>query len=211
MNEDADLILDAWDSEAICFPQDPHTKRLRWFLRTGKTTKSQRSAVIIGMNPSTAVELGLRRDGCCGDRTTDKLLKRFSRRHLERTESQSDEPVFDELAIVNLIPHVGRAKELPCWDDLSVSLPLKESIRLTKDLWERVLADVTDVILIWGKPGDSKYPWKTHLLEELEPFLKDNLGAKTLWAVRSTSAPHFPYHPRYPPWRTLPLEDVYFA
>lgn len=204
-----DELQAAWDDGELVFPKDPHAEQKRWFLRTGVPTTTQRTAMVIGMNPSTATELGLRRDGYRGDATTDKILKRFSARYLfYRLLEQKDDPIFSEVVFVNLIPHVGKPQSLPQWGDDTAKLPLKDSLPISKELWRIVLESVTDVILIWGNPNDKKYPWKKPVLNEMKPFLKAIANDKQLWAVMSQREPRFPYHPRYPKWARIRLERI---
>lgn len=199
----------AWnDDKTLVYPANPKADGERWFLRT-RPSSVGRSAAIIGINPSTAVKLGLRREGYDGDQTTDKLLKRFHKADLERSTLQQNEPIFDDLVIVNLIPHVASNSNLfSGWNPCNDNLQIMESITTTKQLWNIVVDSVSDVILIWGNPNDKDYPWKPYVLKSLEPYLKSLTTNKNIWAVASTEDPHYPYHPRYPKWTNLPLTQV---
>lgn len=203
-----DEVLTSWNGHDLCYPLDPQQTNQRWFLRTSATL-SGKSVAIIGINPSSAVELGLRKTGHRGDSTTDQLLKRFSRAHLDRQPFHKDEPVFDNLVILNLIPHTGSNNDaLPDWRQETGRREIIDSFESTKQIWSRVLNDVSDVILIWGNPNDPRYPWKSTAIRKLEPCLKSLCHDKNVWAVLSKKSPHFPYHPRYPQWRNLPLTQV---
>ena len=188
-------FIQAWESGCLVYPATPKAHDQRWFLRTAENCENHSKILFVGINPSTATRFAAASKVQGGDPTTAAILKRFPVDDRQR-------PINARwMSIINLIPLVGQGCQLPDWNSLSGENEILSSLKITITVMKLIVPEADHIILMWGNPKDSKFPWKRDIIpivqELIRTFKKPNAAVK---AVYSENAPYYPTHPAYGRW-----------
>lgn len=183
----------AWQSGELVFPAAPSQIGQRWFLRTPVNPTpvnpaNSRDLVFIGINPSSATRFADRKLG--GDPTTEKVLKFFP-------VGEDGSPLdWRSMTILNLLPLIGQAPDLPCWCSGSGRQKILDSIDITRQILKLILPKCHCVHLMWGDPNATNFPWKSTVLEQLIPEI-DSLITDDHQVQAYLSTSGYPLHPGF--------------
>ena len=188
-------FIQAWESGCRVYPATPKAHDQRWFLRTAENCENHSKILFVGINPSTATRFAAASKVQGGDQTTAAILKRFPVDDRQR-------PINARwMSIINLIPLVGQSCQLPDWNSLSGENEILSSLKITITVMKLIVPEADHIILMWGNPKASKFPWKRDIIpivqELIRTFKKPNAAVK---AVYSENAPYYPTHPLYGRW-----------